>query len=316
MYYPYFRGKQYDLITIRENATLLAESGFTPIVEPVKEALNGLKRTLESIKEVNGEIVLIVNPPNGDHSDDSSAIHTLLTNDFSDYDKLLVGIYLSEETTLVEVSEICNTHKNKRLAFIHAGFSEAKGLLGLIAEQAYDSEHIFLEQFCGKLYRKNFFGLKRILLKDGFKRRQANRLHPEVEFFSDLHATYSEEGMNGFGDYLIVGDDFSETGGPAYSVAIHITFIDLLKDEEMHIYHFKSDRYDTPTDPAGKFQEALNKLYLEVESPASQIFKSSAIHEFLSLRARGHFPGLGYVKKLSMQHHIETLATYFKTNQG
>ena len=27
-----------------------------------------------------------------------------------------------------------------------------------------------------------------------------------------------------------------------------------------------------------------------------------------------HFPGLGYVKKLSMKHHIETLADFFSRN--
>lgn len=314
MYYPYFRGKQYDLITIRENATLLAQSGFTPIVEPVKEALTGLKRTLESVKEANGEIVLIVNPPNGDHSDDSSAIHTLLTNDFSDYDKLLAGIYLSEETTLAAIEQICNAHKNRRIAFIHAGFSEARGLLSLIAEQAYDSEHIFLEQFCGKLYRKHYSGFKRILLRDGFKKRQANRLHPDVEFFSDLHITYTDEGMQGFGDFLIVGEEFSEAGGPAYSVAIHITFIDPSRDNEMHLHHFKSVRYDTPTDPAGKFQEALDKLSHELEKIPCQLFQSEAVNEFAQLRGRGHFPGLGYVKKLSMQHHIELIADFVKNN--
>jgi hypothetical protein len=31
--------------------------------------------------------------------------------------------------------------------------------------------------------------------------------------------------MDGFGDFLIVGDDYSESGGPAYAIAIHLTFI-------------------------------------------------------------------------------------------
>ncbi|MBS1982831.1 MAG: sce7725 family protein, partial [Bdellovibrionales bacterium] len=44
VYHPYFRGKQYELITIRENASVLAASKFVPIIEPVKEALNGLER--------------------------------------------------------------------------------------------------------------------------------------------------------------------------------------------------------------------------------------------------------------------------------
>lgn len=37
MYYPYFRGKQYELITIRENAQRMADSTFVPVIEPVSE---------------------------------------------------------------------------------------------------------------------------------------------------------------------------------------------------------------------------------------------------------------------------------------
>ena len=117
--------------------------------------------------------------------------------------------------------------------------------------------------------------------------------------------------MNGFGDFLIVGNDYSETGGPAYTVAIHLTFIDPEKDDEMYIHHFKSNRQDTPKDPAGKFAEALDKLLTELQSPTNKIQETSAIQEFKSFHSRRHFPGLGYVKKLSMKHHIETLANYF-----
>ena len=78
----------------------------------------------------------------------------------------------------------------------------------------------------------------------------------------------------------------------------------------MFIYHFKSDTNDAPTDPAGKFSEALNKLISALNSGNSHILETSAVHEFRELHARGHFPGLGYVKKLSIKHHLETLATY------
>ncbi len=43
MYFPYFRGKQYELITIRDNASMIKDSGITPIIEPVKENLSSLK---------------------------------------------------------------------------------------------------------------------------------------------------------------------------------------------------------------------------------------------------------------------------------
>jgi hypothetical protein len=117
--------------------------------------------------------------------------------------------------------------------------------------------------------------------------------------------------MNGFGDFLIVGDDFYETGGPAYAVAIHLTFIDPDKDDAMYIYHFVSTTKDTPTDPAGKFGEAIKKLIDKLDSGTSKLLETKSIKEFRELHAKGHFPGLGYVKKLSMNHHIDTLAAYF-----
>ena len=49
MYHPYFRGKQFELLTIRETAKLMAASDFTPIIEPVKEGLKGLDRALKAI---------------------------------------------------------------------------------------------------------------------------------------------------------------------------------------------------------------------------------------------------------------------------
>lgn len=121
--------------------------------------------------------------------------------------------------------------------------------------------------------------------------------------------------MDGFGDFLIVGDDFIEGGGPAYAVAIHLTFIDPDQDDAMQIYHFVSDRQDTPKDPAGKFGEALAKMIDTLNSGFSKILETSAVKEFRNLHERGHFPGLGYTKKLSMNHHIETLADYFQSSQ-
>jgi hypothetical protein len=77
-----------------------------------------------------------------------------------------------------------------------------------------------------------------------------------------------------------------------------------------HIYHFVFRRKDTPIDPAGKFAEALEAMMRKPREPGSKIFESSAVAEFRELHAKRHFPGSGYVKKLSMKHHIETLANF------
>jgi hypothetical protein len=309
MYHPYFRGKTYELVTIRENAILLATSKFVPIIEPVKEGLNGLQRALSAVCEAGGNAIVIINPFHGEYSEDGADISTLLKKGFLENKAISAGILLKKNMGVEEVVAFCEKHKHHNPSLIHAGFPEPKALASQLTSDLNISKHIFFDQHCGKLYRRHFIGVQRILIRDGFKRRR-NADHPDLEEFSDLHVTYQEEDMNGFGDFLIVGDEYSEGGGPAYAVAIHLTFIDSAKEDIMYIHHYVSEKKDTPTDPGGKFAQALEKLIFGLNSGYSNLLESNAIQEFRELHKKGHFPGLGYVKKLSMQHHIETLADF------
>ena len=309
MYYPYFRGKQYELVTVREAAPLLAASGFVPIIEPVKESVSGLLRAVDAIQDSLGEAVLIVNPGYGDHANDPEAIAALFAEGLQGHRTIAAGIALTADVTLDRIVALTDVYQDRPITFVHAGFADAKGLSDYLSQLDKKFRHVFFGS-CGKLYQRHFKGSHRVLLRDGFKRR-INREHPSVEFFSDLHVTYEDEGMDGFGDFLIVGDEYLEAGGPAYAVAIHLTFVDPMRDDGMYVFHFVSNTQDTPTDPAGKFAESLEKLVAEVNRPGTHLMRTEAVGEFLELHEKGHYPGLGYVKKLSMKHHIETLSAYF-----
>jgi hypothetical protein len=312
MYHPYFRGKQYELITIRETAPLLAASEFRPIIEPVREALSGLHKALDAVVEASGRAIVIVNPHHGDLSGDGDSLTELLKDKFLNLPGIVAGILLKHDMTPEDAIKSYKAHADHTPAFVHAGFADAKGLAAKLGKPTQNQCHIFSDRFCGKLYQKHFKGAHRVLLKDGFDKKR-NRDYEPVEPFSDLHATFLDEGMDGFGDFLIVGDEYSESGGPAYAVAIHLTFIDPDQDDAMMVYHFVSERQDTPKDPAGKFAEALAKMIKTLNAKGSKVLETEAVQEFRALHKQGHFPGLGYVKKLSMNHHIETLANYFKT---
>jgi len=309
MYHPYFRGKQFDLLAIKESAEILSRSNFTPIIEPVRESLTGLKRAIEAVSCAGGNAVLIVNPYHGDYNENASAIRKFVLEELKNHTNIYIGVLLTQDLTIKNVQEICDGYSDRPIYFIHSGFSEARELAEATQDRYNTVRHVFNDKDCSIPYRRHFKDYQRILLKDGFN-RQANRKYPEVELFSDLHVTFQELQYNGFGDFLIVGDDYSESGGPAYAVAIHLTFLDPDMDAVMYTQHFKSDRHDSPADLPGKFLEALNKLVAEVTNPNTKILRTDAVEEFMSLHERKHFPGLGYIKKLSMKHHIQLLSSF------
>jgi hypothetical protein len=315
MYYPFFRGKQYELVTIRENAQLIKDNGFVPIIEPVKESLNGLVRTLTALQQVKAPAILIVNPDNGDYADRGNLFERALREQIPSLEGLTLGVLAHSDSEIEELIRICQRNRERELAIVHSGYPDGADLASALGAFSNITTHVFVARPCSRVYRRHFRKTRRVLLEDGFTRQDSNRKYPPLERFSDLHITYEEENADAFGDFLVVGDEFTESGGPAYAVAIHLTFIDASKDETMFIHHFVSDTTDTPTDPAGKFAEALAKLVREIRA-GSPIYDTKALGEFIALHERGHFPGLGYVKKLSMQHHMETLAIFLREHAG
>lgn len=310
MFYPYLRGKQFELILVRDNAQFLADNRIHPIIEPVKEDFTSLIRAMEALNEKNTPYTLIVNPKAGQSPIDSLTINALIDDTFSESRNFSIGYILTAESNINPLIEMLRKHPERNFSLIHFGFTEGQKLAEEIISYENINRHIFIDGYAGKLYQKHLkkIGIERVLIRNGFKAQKKNALYPPNEHFSDLHITYTEENMDGFGDFLIVGDDYTETGGPARAITIHLTY--LQKDHDMFIFHFVSDRTDSPTDHGGKFFEALTKLVREFKKPNSLIFKSKAIEEFCKFYVSQHFPGLGFVKKLSMQHHLELMASY------
>ncbi|MBT3879404.1 MAG: sce7725 family protein [Candidatus Scalindua sp.] len=311
MYFPYFRGKQNELIAIRDNASMIKDAGIIPIIEPVKENLSPLKRAVSELTKVEGEFILIVNPKHGDLKNNPKPLfEELIEKNPKIYEGLSLGYIVNDGSNLMDIEDFLGEHEKFNIAIIHYGYPKGKDLADSLNKFPGVEKHIFIDGYSGKLYQKHFKveGAERILVRDGFKQRK-NAEYPGNEHFSDLHITYEDEGMRGFGDFLIVGDDYMETGGPAYAIAIHLTYLD--DEKNMFIWHFLSDRTNSPVDPAGKFFEALEKLITVIDDDTFA-FNSRACDEFRHLHKRGHFPGLGHVKKLSMQHHIELLSDYLK----
>ena len=316
MYYPFFRGKQFELLLLRDNAEFLALNTIHPIIEPVKNDFSALIRAMTALFEKKDNCTLVVNPQAGQEPVPTDIILSeLIDKQFKEYKNISLGYMMHAKADIGDLISLVKKYSNFSFSILHCGYSNGKQLADALDGFQNIKTHIFIEGSTGKLYQRHFKknGIKRVLIRNGFKPQKKNSNYPPNEHFSDLHLTYPDEGMDGFGDYLIVGDDYSESGGPAYAVAIHLTYLNA--ENDMLIFHFISDQTDSPIYPGGKFLEALAKMIKELEKPNSLIFHSNACEEYKKLYHEKHFSGLGSVKKLSMQHHIEIMAD-FLNKQG
>lgn len=310
-YYPFFRGKQYELVVIREKASRLSEWGMAPIVEPVKDGLTGLQRAVAALSESGCEGWVIANPKVGMLKGENLCS----VSSAQDFCRAI-----SESATVNWLYQVVDEGDLAGMAaflaacpgsgVLHHGDVAASQVVEALTtgNQLLTPAKNFFRNKCVERYRSKFVGPPSIKVEDGFERRLRNSDYPDDEFFSDTLLTYSMSGFAGFSDYLIVGHDFLEGGGPALTVAIHLTYRNPLDEGALHIRHFKSDSNATAENPAEKFAEALTKLVSAVDQSGSPIMRTAAVEEFFALHASGHFPGLGYVKKLSMQHHLELLS--------
>jgi hypothetical protein len=307
MFFPYLRGKQYEILALRDLLPLLNASGrIVPIVEPVRASQND---NLVRIVEAGAPLLVIENPEKGDYRQQARQLRALLADRLS-ADNVTVGFLVKTETERSAIEAFMNRNVDRETAFVHFGsFADPEWLAGLDAKY-----NVFLEGRSSIGYRDRFPTGGRVILEDSFERRPRNEGYPPNEFYSDTHERFGEEGI-GFGDFSIQGNYYTETGGQALAVAIH--FVNREPSGELWVRHFLSDRtrgrgVDTP----GKFREALRKTVRFINSSDNWL-DTEGSEEFIDLNRREHFPGLGFVKKVSIKHHIELVdAVLAETRDG
>lgn len=302
MYFPYFRGRQYELLALKELATRkLINDTVTPIVEPVK-LIPALNSSLAAFKTSNLPLGLILNPNVGDLADEAETIKQLI--DRLEINKTAIPCVLlneSSEVTMIELAQK-GVQKTDTLAVLNNRdyldiyrylFSETSPKYTLCPDE--------------RIIRRSVSN-NRVLFENRFNKQSRNADYPEDEFFSDDHLYYGDDNYTGFGDYSIVGDEYIESGFAPYAVAIHIVYF-AAKDNSLRIRHFISDSNDDISDVAGKFYEAVSKLYnWYANGQERQI--TTGLQTLLNYYNNRTYPGLPTLKKLSIMHHLELMGKY------
>lgn len=311
MYYPYLRGKQFELIALKELSDLMAlnRNLISPIIEPVK-ITSTLKNTLKTFKDKKINFTIIINPQFGDLKNDSNIILEIIKSELSDYKNYQIGIIFEKTFKLDDLlANIKNANiQSDGLSLIHNTVISEENL-NSIKERCESILPItnniinFDKTNSNRRYNRNFANDTLVSLADYFSSQTKNSDYLGLEsVFTEEHLYYKQEGYKGFGDFLTIGDNYSESGFMPYAVAIHISYADATK--KINVKHFVSDSNGDTSDIGGKFSEANEKL---VSWCKQNNIKTSAIQQFIDLKETGHFPGLGVIKKLSIINHIELI---------
>lgn len=303
MYFPYLRGRQFELIALRE----LVEEGvlsnrIIPIIEPVKLS-STLVKAIEVYSKAERQLGYITNPRVGSFNDDAA-------EEKNEKLKIRLAQSLKDNSNILFIN-LLNPNDNPE-TFIEE-YSDNMGTICVDKDAVPVYEEYFMEAdvkynlIPDKMGLRRKIRKKKVLLSDKFNKRERNSdyLGVEDEPFSEDHLFYAEEGYEGFSDYSVVGAEYSDTGFAPYAVAIHIVYFD--EDNSLRVRHFVSESNDDVSDTTGKFQEALSKL---VEWNKEKKLDTYAMKEFEALYRREAYPGLGTVKKLSIMHHLELMGRY------
>jgi hypothetical protein len=309
MYFPVLRAKQNELIGIRELAERVDAQTVRPVFEPVREKVDSLLKTVCHLNQYGIEPLLIINPSLGDFSNEDINFMDLIES--ADYPELKFLPCFSTKNNKIDLAEKFLNTLDSFALYLEGSYSKewepyiARAEIVLILG---DAPPKLLES-----------AKKRVYIADAFQAQNKNKDYPEVSNFNSNWLTEYEDRRNciGFGDYTILDTDYSESGGPAYVVTLHLSYIDANEYDAIKVRHFQSYDDNSPTQPGLKFKSALDSLIKYVNENTHLFFISFGIENFRTLYTQKHFPGLGQVKKNSIQHHIETITDYlYKKSRG
>jgi len=310
MYFPYLRGKQFEFLALREFAeSNPGNTNIIPIIEPVKRQYSSINTAITTMINNSMRFAIILNPTDGEfkHSSNNEILPELSGLETHNTNWIPAFLYKNNPEKLLGYAN--NNHLSQLMIILPNGADvDDERLITFLANEKI--EYIVNGAASNSSRRSRVkllrLGKKLIVLEDKFRSRPKNSDYadPSDEFFSDSFAYYEDDNLFGFSDYTTLPKEYNDTGMLPFAVAIHLTY--LREEEEIHIHHFVSDNTRGRENIQGKFQEAATKIgpfYEEGGYPATH-----AVTEFIR-RAQSDdgYPGLGYIKKLSIENHLELI---------
>ena len=321
MYYPYFRGRQNELLCLREllEANRLSDC-IMPVLEPVKFS-STFFTTLKKFIEKDREVIVIINPSVGKFVKEyTKALKDVevdeknekLQKTMKEYKEILKDehirkAYIVNSRVINNVLELTE-EKRKKIYLINSNkgdedFYVEHGEELFVAASFIPKDEDFKDEVVGNA----------IILEDCYDKAKRNvdyMDNPDV-LFSKNHLIFKRRGYQGFSDYSIVGNEYEESGFAPLAIAIHIVYFG--DRNELRVHHFVSDSNENISDPARKFEEAMEKLvqWEKIE----RVKYTKGLMGLINYYENGRFPGLGVIKKFSLMHHVELMGRFLEDKE-
>lgn len=304
MYFPYLRGKQFELIALREFAIQYPNTEqIIPIIEPVKSTFNGLTTAARIMFEQNLRFALVLNPADGDFKRITKDILSEISILSENMEKW-IPTFLYQNNGETILSAIQDQELNNVMVIFKNGIDISDSILNFLSHSQI--QYIVNGDPNSRITMRRLSLLenKRIIRLDNCfaeQPRNVDYLNIPEDKFTEQHRFYSDDHFYGISDYTALPKDFIDGGMLPYAVAIHMTYEK--NQDEIYVRHFVSDTNDDQSNIQRKFFEAATKLkYFFTDRT-----KTTAINELLTLLDDEKYPGLGVIKKLSIKNHIELM---------
>lgn len=303
MYFPLLRGKQFELVALKEFAE--ANRGCTlvnPIIEPVRALPVAVVRAANTLSGCGLHYSIILNPERGDFAIESNrfSVRTFLEQ-FDGLDiKPVPAFYADGKSDAVRETIEENGLENVMLVYEDSFKEESDGKLCQHAAVSYivcaDVDSRSTVRFLSRT------GKNIIRLDDNFIVRKPNTAYRGIDEdrYSEEPFYYSQDHFYGFSDYCVLPKAFAEGGTTPTAIAIHLTY--LMREDSIWVRHFVSDEAFDTQNIRQKYGSAVQKVaeFYQAGVPATD-----AVSRLI--QQSGRYPGLGVLKKYTMLNHLQLI---------
>lgn len=304
MYMPYLHGKQEELLAVLALSPSLGNL-VVPIVKPVDVDATKTVNRLARIGS-NARYALITNSDKGRQRQPPTYPQVVaVISDPSiaaNAHNVFPAFEIRGTSSLADFDRFSRDFADRRCVVIHKSHTFTPAQLHSAMHFLMDPVHVYIEPGVSANAFSSLPSAGSLVVRDGFKASDRNSDYPAQSAFDDIAYQYRVRNFDGFGDFCTIGDSYSESGGPANAVALHLTE-DTGAALLMNHFVSRSVGVDTRT----MYFEAMRGLVAYVGTPPRVHLDTHGLRNFVQSNVSRHFPNLGPAKRWSTMHHIEVV---------